>query len=859
MTDFSIIGKRIALVDAAGKTTGAGKYTDDLTVPGMLVGKILHSPYPHARIKSIDTSRAEKLEGVVAVAVGKDAPNTYGILPVGHDEHALALDKVRYVGDNVACVAAVDEATADRALELIDVEYEVLPAYFDPEESMKAETDLIHDNKPHNLEKDYHHVFGDPEKGFADADCVAEARFIAGEVTHAAMEPHSTLASFEIDSQTGKPGRLTVWSSTQVPYYLQHKLSLVLEMPMAQIRVIKPLVGGGFGGKSEVIPLEIIAAIAARKARAPVKITYTREEVFWAHRGRPRTLIDLKTGVKKDGSITAVKARVVQDGGAYCSYGVVTILYSGALLGALYDIPNIQYDGYRVLTNKPACGAMRGHGTVNVRFAFESQLDELAAQINLDPAEIRRRNLLKPPCVTVNGLRVQSYGLPECIEKTVERSGWKDRKGKLAKGRGLGIACSHYVSGAANSIIRSDMPHSTVNIKIDRDGGVVVYTGASEIGQGSDTMTAQVAAETLGCSLGRIRIIAADTDLTPIDIGSYSSRVTFMAGNATLRAAAEVKKQIAWAAARKMGCAAEELIFRNDGVFRKNLAGESPATTLATAPTPSEATVSGHVDGQILRGSLQQKRRDEGPKDSMSFEGAVVAAIDFHGTLTGTGSYAPPAEARGGKHKGGGVGPSPAYSYSAQVAEVSVDEETGEVTVHKVWAAHDCGRALNPVSVEGQIIGSVWMGMGQALTEEIVWKDGMLMNPGLLEYRSPSSVESPEVEPIIVESIDPEGPFGAKECSEGSLAATIPAIANAIYDAVGVRLHESPFTPERVLAALRAKQNAKPINLTEGIDPTSPSGFREHGGSLCFKGKGPERHALDPSRRAQPLEAGGDD
>ena len=293
-----------------------------------------------------------------------------------------------------------------------------------------------------------------------------------------------------------------MWSSTQVPYYLQHKLSLVLEMPMAQIRVIKPLVGGGFGGKSEVIPLEIIAAVAARKARAPVKITYTREEVFWAHRGRPRTIIDLKTGVKKDGSITAVKARVVQDGGAYCSYGVVTILYSGALLGALYDIPNIQYDGYRVLTNKPACGAMRGHGTVNVRFAFESQLDELAARSNLDPAEIRRRNLLQPPCITVNGLRVQSYGLPECIEKTVERSGWKDRKGKLRKGRGLGIACSHYVSGAANSIIRSDMPHSTVNIKIDRDGGVVVYTGASEIGQGSDTMTAQVAAETLGCSLG---------------------------------------------------------------------------------------------------------------------------------------------------------------------------------------------------------------------------------------------------------------------------------------------------------------------------------------------------------------------
>lgn len=858
---FSIIGKPTAMIDAAEKTTGAGKYTDDLSVPGMLVGKILHSPYPHARIKRIDTSRAEKFDGVVAVAVGKDAPNPYGILPVGHDEYPLALDKVRYVGDNVACVVAVSEAIAEKVLELIDVEYEVLPAYFDPEESMKAQTDLIHDSKPGNVEKDYHHVFGDPDKGFAEAEHVAEARFIANEVTHAAMEPHSTLASFEVDPHTGKPGRLTVWSSTQVPYYLQHKLSLVLETPMQQIRVIKPLVGGGFGGKSEVIPLEIIAAVAARKAQAPVKITYTREEVFWAHRGRPRTIIDLQTGVKNDGRITAVKARVVQDGGAYCSYGVVTILYSGALLGALYDIPNIQYDGYRVLTNKPACGAMRGHGTVNVRFAFESQLDELALKIGIDPAEIRQRNLLQPPCITVNGLRVQSYGLPECIEKTVERSGWKQRKGRLPKGRGLGIACSHYVSGAANSIIRSDMPHSTVNIKIDRDGGVVVYTGASEIGQGSDTMAAQIAAEVLGCSLPRVRVIAADTDLTPIDIGSYSSRVTFMAGNATLRAATEVQRLIAAAAAQKMKCAVEDLIFHDDLVFKK---GSAPPVVMKDQPeevevTQAGASVSGRVEGQILRGSLQQKRKEEGPKDWMTFEEAVVAAIDFHGALTGTGSYAPPQEARGGRHKGGGVGPSPAYSYSAQVAEVSVDEETGEVTVHKVWAAHDCGRALNPVSVEGQIIGSVWMGMGQALTEEMVWKDGMLMNPGLLEYRSPSSVESPEVEPIIVESIDPEGPFGAKECSEGSLAATIPAIANAIYDAVGVRLHESPFTPERVLAALRAKRNVKALNLTEGVDPTSPTHFREHGGSLCFKGKGPERHALDPSRREAPGAAGGAD
>ncbi|MFI5111450.1 MAG: molybdopterin cofactor-binding domain-containing protein [Terriglobales bacterium] len=877
MSEFSIIGRSIAMVDAAGKTTGHGKYTDDLSVPGMLIGKILHSPHPHARIKSIDTARARALPGVVAVVTGKDAPTTYGILPIGHDEHALALDKVRYVGDNVACVAAVDEAAAEKALELIDVEYELLPAWFDPEQSMKAEGDtgapgepgvgstgweFIHQSRPHNIEKEYHHVFGDPDNAFADADYVAKARYLANEVTHAALEPHSTLAAFEIDPHTGNPGRLTVWSSTQVPYYLQHKLSLVLDMPMSQIRVIKPLVGGGFGGKSEVIPLEITAAIAARAANAPVKITYTREEVFWAHRGRPRTIIDLKMGVKNDGRIVAVAARVIQDGGGYCSYGPVTILYSGALLGALYDIPNVRYDGYRVLTNKPACGAMRGHGTVNVRFAFESQLDEIAAALKLDPADVRRRNLLKPPCVTVNGLRVLSYGLPECIEKVVAASRWNERKNVdgrwsmvdgVSQKCGLGIACSHYVSGASNSIIRSDMPHSTVNIKVDRDGGVVAYTGASEIGQGSDTMTAQIIAEVLGCDLARVKVVAADTDLTPIDLGSYSSRVTFMNGNASLRAAEDVKKQIAAAAARKLNCAVEDVVFRGDKVFRK---GESDDGARSPA---SAVKVQGRVEGQTLRGSVQQKRRneDEGPRDRMSFEEAVVAAIDFSGALTGTGSYAPPPEARGGQFKGAGVGPSPAYSYSAQVAEVSVDEETGEVTVHKIWAAHDCGRALNPVAVEGQVIGSVWMGLGQALQEEMVWKDGLLMNPGLLEYRSPSAAESPEIECMIVESIDPEGPFGAKEAGEGSLAATIPAISNAIYDAVGVRLREAPFTPERVLTALRAKKGDKKLNMTRDGDPTAPASFPEHGGALCFKGKGPARHPLDVARAPSPAE--GDD
>ncbi len=747
------------MTDAPAKVTGLGKYADDLAVPGMLCGKILHSPHAHARIRSIDTSKAEALPGVKAVATGRDAPTPYGILPIGHDECVFALDKARYIGDNVAAVAATNAEIAEQALELIEVDYEILPAHFDPLESMQAAEPWIHETKPHNIEKEYHHLFGDPEKGFADAAFVREERYSAGEVTHAAMEPHATLAIWEPDR------RLTVHSSTQVPFYLHRTLAEVCEMPMSQIRVIKPLVGGGFGGKSEIIPLEVAAAVLAKKAKRPVKITYTREEVFYAHRGRPITIVELKIGLTRDGRISAVAARVVQDGGAYCGYGPVTVLYSGALLGAIYDISNVRYDGYRVLTNKPACGAMRGHGTVNVRFAFEAMLDALAHDAGLDPADLRRRNLLKAPCFTANGLRVTSYGLPECIEKVQERSGWAEKHGKLPYGRGVGIACSHYVSGAANPIVRSNMPHTTVHIKIDRDAAVTLYTGASEIGQGSDTIQVQIVAEELGVRPARIKLVAADTELTPVDLGSYSSRVTFMAGNACLDAARNMRAQIFEALAQKYKCDASDFIAREDRITSKNGAG---------------------VD--------------------LPFEEGVAVAMELRGALVAKGTYAPPEEARGGKFKGAGVGPSPSYSYSAQVAEVSVDTETGRVHVHRIVAAHDCGRALNPLTVEGQIEGSVYMGLGQALQEEMVWNNGRLMNPTLLEYRIPSTLETPEIESIIVESNDPEGPFGAKEAGEGSLAATIPAIANAIYDAVGVRINSLPITPEKVLAALREKQ-----------------------------------------------------
>src|SRR3989449_10817967 len=614
MAPLSIIGKPLPMTDSPAKVTGFGKYADDLSVPGMLVGKILHSPHAHARIRSIHAAKALAMPEVKAVATGQDTRIPYGILPIGHDERALALDKVRYIGDNVAAVAAVTEQAAERALDLLEVDYEILPAWFDPLESMKAAAAWIHDEKPNNIEKEYHHEFGDLAEGFAEAAFVREERYFAGEVNHAAMEPHSTLALWEPD------GRLTVHSSTQVPYYRHRTIAEVCEMPMSRIRVIKPLVGGGFGGKSEVIPLEVIAPVLAVKAKRPVKITYTREEVFLAHRGRPITIVELKMGITREGKISAVAARVVQDGGAYCGYGPVTVLYSGALLGAIYDISNVRYDGFRVLTNKPACGAIRGHGTVNIRFAFESMLDALACDAGLDPAEVRRRNLLQAPCVTVNGLRVTSYGLPECIEKVVERSGWAQKKGRLPYGRGVGMACSHYVSGAANPIIRSNMPHTTVHIKVDRDAAVTLYTGASEIGQGSDTIQVQIVAEVLGVRPERVKLVAADTELTPVDLGSYSSRVTFMAGNACLEAAKQMRGQIFAGVAKKFGCDAAILDARDDFIFS--------------------------VDDSRLR---------------LRFDEAAVAAIDFHRALVGQGTHPPPGDARRGHFQGARAGPAPPF------------------------------------------------------------------------------------------------------------------------------------------------------------------------------------------------------
>lgn len=750
------VGTPMPLVDGIEKVTGRALYTADLAGPGTLVGRILRAPVSHGRILSVNTDRAAALDGVVAVLTGADCDRTYGVLPIAMNEYPLARDKVRYRGEPVAAVAAVDAETAERALELIELEIEELPACLTPREARAPGAALLHEDRPGNVEREVHHTFGDVGAGFAAADLVREEVFNCAEVTHAMMEPHAALAEFDPER-----GRLTLHSVTQVPYYVHLALARCLDMDPAQIRVIKPFVGGGFGARTETLNFEIITALLARKAGGRVLMQLTREETFLTHRGRPATQVKLKLGLTKQGRLTAIEAEVIQAGGAYAGYGIVTILYAGALLQGLYAVENVKYDGWRVYTNTPPCGAMRGHGTVDVRHAFECLLDRMARELDLDPFAVRRANLLQPPLFTANGLMVNSCGLGECLDRVEAASGWAERRGRLPRGRGLGMACSHYVSGAAKPVHWTGEPHAVVSIKLDFDAGVTVLTGASDIGQGSSTIVAQAAAEVLSIDMSRIRVVANDSAITPKDNGSYSSRVTFMVGNAAIEAAKALREKLVAAAAEKLEVAPDEV----------DCAGET----------------------FFVPGSSQSE---------LSFREVALAALAKEGTITVKGSFSTPVEAQGGRHRGGAVGSTMGFSYAAQVVEVVVDEETGQITIEKVWAALDCGYAINPLAVEGQIEGSVWMGMGQAMAEETRYVGGLPAHAGLMDYRFPTIAESPPIEVQIVESIDPNGPFGAKEAGEGALAGFPPALVNAVADAVGLDVNFLPVTPDRLLDAL---------------------------------------------------------
>jgi 4-hydroxybenzoyl-CoA reductase alpha subunit len=765
MATHRVIGKAHRKIDAVAKVTGATRFADDLAFPRMLYCKLLRSTQPHARIVSVDVAAALRLDGVVAVLTGRDLPIPFGILPVSQDEHALCVDKVRFIGDPVAAVAATSEEAATAALNLIEVEYEPLKAIASAEDAVTHPEPRIHDyGDAGNLHKLISLEFGDVEAGFAEADLVREDLFFFEGNTHLPMEQHAAAAVWSPD------GKVTLWSATQTPHYVHRALAKVLELAPARIRVIATPNGGGFGGKSDPFSHEIVVAKLAMVTGRPVKITLTREEVFYCHRGRHPTLMWVKTGVKRDGAITAMHFKSLLDGGGYGSYGVASTYYTGALQTVTYNTPRYKFQGARAFTNKPPCGPKRGHGTPQPRFALEVHLDKIAEQLGADPAELRLKHLVPPNSLTANYLRVGSMGLGACIEKVVAGSGWKEKFRKLRHGRGVGLACSSYISGAGLPIYWNNMPHSGVQLKCDRGGGVTVFCGSTEIGQGSDSVLAYVVAEVLGVDPFEIAVVTADTDLTPVDLGSYSSRVTLMTGNAALQAAERAREILALHVAVKLEVPAERLVFAGGRVF---------------------------------------DARDE--ERGVTFAEAVQLAEGAEGTVGTVGSYTPPRSAA--KYRGAGVGPSPAYSYSACVAEVDVDPATGIVRVPTIWIAHDVGRSINAAAVIGQVEGSIYMGLGEALMEEMAYRGNRQVVhkiPSLLEYKSPTTLEMCDVVTYLVEDPDPNGPFGAKEVGQGPLLPVMPAVANAVYDAVGVRVDEVPITPEKVLKALRRKEKGEP-------------------------------------------------
>jgi 4-hydroxybenzoyl-CoA reductase alpha subunit len=769
-SEYSIVGKPKPRIDSWVKATGEAQYTADITLPRMLHAKILRSPLPHARIVSIDTSKAEKLPGVKGVVTGKDIPRQfYGIVPKATDESALAFEKVRYVGDEVAAVVAVDEFTAQEALELIEVVYEPLPAVFEPLKAMEPGAPLIHDEFPeitNNVSARFRKEFGDIEKGFAEADYIREDTFHTQSIAHAPLEPHAAIATWD------PSGKLTLWSSTQIPFYLKRNLAKTLELDESKVRIIKPYVGGGFGGKLDMFAKDFVTAHFAIQTGRPVKMVYTREESLTCTRARHPAVIKLKTGVKKDGSFTAQQFTMVVDGGAYNSTAPLIITLSGYFAMLPYKVPNLVFDAAHVYTNKQANGALRGHGVVQVRFAAELQMDMIAEELGMDPAEFRYVNAILPGEPHPAKMTIRSCGLQEAIVKSANLADWKNKRGKKEKVseetyRGVGMGCSGFPSGVNN------MSHIGAGavVKIERDGAVTLLTGAADIGQGAESVLAQIAAEELGVELEDIRVTAADTELTPHDSGTFGSGVTFRAGNAALLAARAARNKIFKAVADELEVSPDDLVARNRRIF--------------------------------VKGS---------PEKGMSFKQGLKAVqyADEPFPIIGRGFFHPPAEEPTTLAKADGD-ISGAYSFGAQVAEVEVNKRTGEVKVIGIYTSDDSGFPINPLAVDGQIEGAAACGLGQAIYEDFIWdkKTGQAMAATFMDYKLMTSADAPVMPIDHVITNDPIGPFGAKEAGEGATLFTAPAVVNAIYDAIGVWITDLPVTPAKILKALEEKEKLK--------------------------------------------------
>jgi 4-hydroxybenzoyl-CoA reductase alpha subunit len=750
MDKYSVIGKDIPRVDGREKATGAAIYTDDIKLPGMLHGKLLRSPIPHARIRSIDVSKARRLPGVKCVITGEDTPKIkYGnwrLFPATQDEYPLAVDKVRFIGDEVAAVAAVDLDTAAEALELIQVEYEELPPVFDVLTSVKKNAPVIHETSPSNISVDRKIAYGDIKKGFAESDYVREDIFTVHPVSPAYLEPCSSLAQCDLD------GRITLWTSTQTPYIVQCLLASTLGMRENDIRVIKPNVGGGFGGKMELRPWEFCAALMAKLTGRPVKFTLTREEELTTGRRRHPMRLKSKVGFKKDGTLMAKDLHIYLDGGAYNAMGPTATFLCGNFGAMLYRYPNYRFIGQHVYTNKPPASAMRGFGAPQSLFAAESQMNMAAEELGIDPIDLRIKNAMVTGDTIPDVATISSCGFIESLEAVRKMSNWKRNRKKNKNGYGIGIGCYSFISGGVFNWFNTQYPFSAAEVKVFSDGTAHLMTMASDIGQGANTVLMQILAEELGLKMEDIRLTAADTAMTPqADLGTWGSRVTLMAGNAIKDAARQIKEVLFGAISAQ---------FNLNVIF----------------------------DMECKDGRIQAKGR---PDRGMTFGDAVamVQKANRGIPVTAKGYYTP---------RGKGL-VTPAFSFGAQVAEVEVDPETGVVQVKKMYTAHDCGTVINPMAVEGQLEGSIHMGLGYALSEELVMEGGKTLSNTFLDYKLPTAMDMPPGESVCIETYEPEGPMGAKEAGEGLASPTAPAIAEAVYNATGYRCKDLPITPEKIL------------------------------------------------------------
>ncbi|OGW17381.1 MAG: hypothetical protein A3G93_12560 [Nitrospinae bacterium RIFCSPLOWO2_12_FULL_45_22] len=740
MKGYSVVGKPTPRIDGVAKVTGEARFTGDLVLPRVLYAKILRSPYPHANILNIDTTRAERLKGVKAIITGKDV---IGIQlnrlysPI-KDEPILAGDKVRYIGDEVAVVAAEDEDVAREALELISVEYELLPAILNVEEAMVAGAPIIHGHANNNIAYQISANFGDLEQGFKESEYIREDTYTTAYYTNCSIETDVCLAQFD------SSGKLTLWTPTQSTYIIQKDIANTLGLAEGKVRVIAPHIGGSFGSRLSGEPHHCLAALLAQKTGRPVMLKLDLEEIL--NRGNSM-IIQLKTGVKKDGTLLSRKLKVIADAGGYLGLTGLDVQIAGLRNMLPYKLAAFQFEGLAVYTNNPVRGFLSGEGIRVANFASSIQLDQIAEDLGIDPLDICLKNAIQPGYIMANKIKIGSCGLTECIQKVVEKAGWDGKRGRLRREhRGFGIGCGSASSGGKGVLTHSI---SAATVKLQEDGSVVLLTGLPDMGQGAHTILAQIAAEVLGLPLEKILIYSADTELSPVDLGALGQRGTYITGNAVKSAAEEARRQLLEVAAESMDANIEDLEIQGGRIFIKN----NPE---------KEMPVSGVV---------QTSQRSERGQPIM-----------------GKGFYNPNSEPP--DHI--------TFSFDAQVAEIELDPETGKIKLKKVNVAHDVGFAINPLAVEGQIHSQVWSGGDMTLFQERILKEGQNLNPSFLDYKFSTAMDAPEIETTIVETIEPYGPFGAKEVGRGPIMSIGQAIVNAVYDATGVRIKSFPITPEKI-------------------------------------------------------------